>query len=112
MMFLQFFAWGSWFVTLKLALNTNDLGAFVGGAFESAPIAAIFAPLFLGLIADRLFPSEKVMGTLMIIGSLLMGYIAYIAPTRLFTRPTHRKSHDRIHVLLHAHSRSGQYHYL
>ena len=80
MMFLQFFAWGSWFVTLKLALNTNDLGAFVGGAFESAPIAAIFAPLFLGLIADRLFPSEKVMGTLMIIGSLLMGYIAYIAP--------------------------------
>ncbi len=80
MMFLQFFVWGSWFVTLALALGTNDLSAIIGGAFESAPIAAIFAPLFLGLVADRFFPSEKVMGVLMIIGSGLMGYIAYIAP--------------------------------
>ena len=80
MMFLQFFAWGSWFVTLKLAFITNDLGNFIGGAYESAPIAAIFAPLFLGLIADRLFPSEKVMAVLMIIGSGIMAWIANIAP--------------------------------
>lgn len=80
MMFLQFFAWGSWFVTLKLAMNTNDLAGFIGGAFESAPIAAIFAPLFLGLVADRFFPSEKVMAVLMIVGAALMGYIAFIAP--------------------------------
>ena len=80
MMFLQFFASGSRFVTLKLAMNTNDLAGFIGGAFESAPIAAIFSPLFLGLVADRFFPSEKVMGALMLIGAGLMGYIAYIAP--------------------------------
>ena len=80
MMFLQFFAWGAWFATLKLALNTNDLGDFVGGAFGSAPLAAIFAPLFLGLIADRFFPSEKVMGVLLLIGSGLMAWIALIAP--------------------------------
>ncbi|MEM9347706.1 MAG: MFS transporter [Planctomycetota bacterium] len=72
MMFLQFFAWGAWFATLALAMSTHDLGAFIGGAYESAPIAAIFAPLFLGLIADRLFPSEKVMGVLLIIGGVLM----------------------------------------
>ena len=72
MMFLQFFAWGAWFATLALAMGSNDLGAFIGGAYESAPIAAIFAPLFLGLIADRLFPSEKVMGVLLIIGGVLM----------------------------------------
>ena len=72
MMFLQFFAWGAWFVTLALAMGTHDLGAFIGGAFESAPIAAIFAPLFLGLIADRLFPSDKVMAVLLIIGGVLM----------------------------------------
>lgn len=88
MMFLQFFAWGSWFVTLALALGTNDLGGIIGGAFESAPIAAIFAPLFLGLVADRLFPSEKVMGALMIIGSGLMGYIAYLAPQGAIAGPT------------------------
>ncbi|MEM9237256.1 MAG: MFS transporter [Verrucomicrobiota bacterium] len=80
MMFLQFFAWGSWFATLKLAFSTNDLGDFIGGAFESAPIAAIFAPLFLGLVADRFFPSEKVMAVLMLIGSGLMLWIARLAP--------------------------------
>ncbi len=72
MMFLQFFAWGAWFATLSLAMSTHDLGAFIGGAYESAPIAAIFAPLFLGLIADRLFPSDKVMAVLMMIGGVLM----------------------------------------
>ena len=81
MMFLQFFTWGSWFVTLALALGTNDLAAVIGGAFESAPIAAIFAPLFLGLVADRFFPSEKVMGVLMVIGAAIMAYIASIAPS-------------------------------
>jgi nucleoside transporter len=80
MMFLQFFTWGAWFATLKLAFNTNDLGDFVGGAFGSAPIAAIFAPLFLGLVADRFFPSEKVMGVLLLIGSALMVKIALLAP--------------------------------
>ena len=59
MMFLQFFAWGAWFATLALAMGNNDLGNFIGGAYESAPIAAIVAPLFLGLIADRLFSSER-----------------------------------------------------
>jgi nucleoside transporter len=80
MMFLQFFVWGSWFATLGLAMGSNDLGAFIGGAYESAPIAAIFAPLFLGLVADRLFPSEKVFGVLMLIGGAIMCYIAVLAP--------------------------------
>jgi len=88
MMFLQFFTWGSWFVTLALALGSHDLDGIIGGAFESAPIAAIFAPLFLGLIADRFFPSEKVMGVLMVIGSGLMAYIAYIAPQGASAGPT------------------------
>jgi nucleoside transporter len=80
MMFLQFFAWGSWFVTLALVMGNNGLGKFIGGAFESAPIAAIFAPLFLGLVADRLFSSERVMGVLMLIGGCIMCAIAIIAP--------------------------------
>lgn len=80
MMFLQFFAWGSWFVTLKLAFATNHLGNFIGGAYESAPIAAIIAPLFLGLVADRFFPSEKVMGTLLLVGGGIMAWIANLAP--------------------------------
>lgn len=72
MMFLQFFAWGAWFATLALALGSNGLAEFTGGAYESAPIAAIFAPLFLGLIADRFFASEKVMGILLLVGGGIM----------------------------------------
>ena len=80
MMFLQFFAWGAWFATLALAMGNNGLGNFIGGAYESAPIAAIVAPLFLGLVADRLFSSERVMGVLMIVGGVIMSAIAMIAP--------------------------------
>ncbi len=80
MMFLQFFAWGSWFATLALAMGNNGLADFIGGAYESAPIAAIVAPLFLGLVADRLFSSERVMGVLMLIGGGIMCAIATMAP--------------------------------
>jgi len=79
MMFLQFFAWGSWFATMGAALVANNLGGSVGDAYAAAPIAAIFAPLFLGLVADRLFASERVMGVLMILGGLLMAAIPGVA---------------------------------
>ncbi|MCR9201904.1 MAG: MFS transporter [Planctomycetaceae bacterium] len=79
MMFLQFFAWGAWFATLSAALETGGLGAIIGDAYAQAPIAAIVAPLFLGLIADRLFSSEKVMGVLMLIGGGLLLAIPSLA---------------------------------
>jgi len=80
MMFLQFFAWGSWFATLSLSMGANGLGDFIGGAYESAPLAAIIAPLFLGLVADRLFSSERVMAVLMLLGGAIMAAIAVLAP--------------------------------
>lgn len=79
MMFLQFFAWGAWFATLGLAMTNGGLTDFIGGAYESVPIAAIFAPLFLGLISDRWFPSEKVFGVLMLIGGCIMCLLPSIA---------------------------------
>lgn len=81
MMFLQFFAWGSWFATLSAAMDTHLLGAFIGAAYEAAPIAAIFAPLFLGLVADRFFASEKVMGALMLLGGVIMLFVPGLAET-------------------------------
>ena len=72
MMFLQFFTWGAWFATLAQCLINNGLEDYVGASYARAPIAAIIAPLFLGLIADRFFPSQIVMGMLMLVGGVLM----------------------------------------
>ncbi|MEZ6129105.1 MAG: nucleoside permease [Planctomycetaceae bacterium] len=79
MMFLQFFAWGAWFASLAAALDTAGLGSIIGDAYASAPIAAILAPLFLGLVADRWFPSEKVMGVLMLVGGGILLAVPGIA---------------------------------
>ena len=76
MMFLQFFTWGAWFVTLGQCLGDNGLEDFIGAAYGKAPIAAIIAPLFLGLIADRFFASQIVMGVLMLVG----GGLLWMAP--------------------------------
>jgi nucleoside transporter len=72
MMFLQFFVWGAWFTTLGLALSNNNLSEIIGGAYGAVPIAAMIAPLFLGVITDRLFNSEKTMGVLHLIGGILL----------------------------------------
>ena len=82
MMFLQFFAWGAWFATLGQCLGENGLAEFGGGAYGSAPLAAMIAPLFLGIIADRFFASEKVMGTLLLIGGALMCAIPHFAAAK------------------------------
>ena len=78
MMFLQFFAWGAWFAAMAAALDVAGIGDLTGAAYGSAPIAAIFAPLFRGLVADRLFNSERVMGVLMLIGGGLLAGAAVL----------------------------------
>ena len=80
MMFLQFFAWGSWFATMGAAFSMAGEGvsSVTGFAYETAPIAAIFAPLFLGLIADRLFSSQIVMGFISVLGGAILFAVPYL----------------------------------
>ena len=79
MMFLQFFAWSAWFATLGLAMTEKNLGPFIGACYATVPLAAIFSPLFLGLIADRFFSSEKIFAVLMLIGGGIMLAIPSVA---------------------------------
>ncbi len=74
MMFLEFFIWGGWFVTLGsfLGNNLNATGAETGMAFSTQSWGAIIAPFIIGLIADRYFNAEKILGILHIIGAVLM----------------------------------------
>ena len=72
MMFLQFFVWGAWFSTINVALGAADLGDYIGGAYSAVPLGAIFAPLFLGIVADRFFPSQIIMGVLFLVGGIVL----------------------------------------
>ena len=78
MMFLQFFIWGGWFVTLGTYLG-NNLGATDGQssmAFSTQSWGAIIAPFIIGLIADRFFNAERILGVLHLLGAVLM-YLMY-----------------------------------
>ena len=74
MMFLQFFIWGSWFVTLGtfLSKNLDATGIQSSIAFSTQSWGAIIAPVFIGLIADKYFNAEKILGILHLIGGYLM----------------------------------------
>ena len=78
MMFLNFFIWGGWFVTLGtfLANNLSATGAESGQVFSTQSWGAIIAPFIIGLIADRYFNAERILGVLHLIGAALM-YLMY-----------------------------------
>lgn len=78
MMFLEFFIWGGWFVTLGTFLgnNLNASDPQVGLAFSTQSWGAIIAPFIIGLIADRFFNAEKILGILHLFGAALMYMMA------------------------------------
>ncbi|SDM14828.1 nucleoside permease [Kriegella aquimaris] len=78
MMFLEFFIWGSWFVTMGTFLG-NNIGASSGQtamAFSTQSWGAILAPFVIGLIADRYFNAERILGILHLLGAALL-YLMY-----------------------------------
>ena len=74
MMFLEFFIWGAWFVTLGTYLlkSLNTTATQVGAAFLTQSIGAIVAPFVIGLIADRFFSAQKILGVLHLLGAGLL----------------------------------------
>ncbi len=74
MMFLQFFIWGCWFVTLGTFLGANfqASGAQSALAFSTQSWGAIIAPFIIGLIADRWFNAERILALLHLVGAVLM----------------------------------------
>jgi MFS family permease len=74
MMFLQFFIWGGWFVTLGsyLAANLHASGAQSALAYSTQSWGAIVAPFLVGLIADRYFCAERLLGAIHLVGAALL----------------------------------------
>jgi nucleoside transporter len=79
MMFLNFFVWGIWFVTMAFYLKSiNATDVQVGLAYGTQALGAIIAPFIVGLIADRYFDAQKILGVLHIAGAGLLYYITTV----------------------------------
>lgn len=76
MMFLQFFVWGAWYVTVGNYMSRVGMTDAIYWAYTVGPLAGIISPFFLGMVADRFFSTQKVLGTLHLLGSAAM----FLAP--------------------------------
>ncbi len=83
-MFAQYFIWGAWAPTLGNFMTTINMGESINWAYSLGPIAAIIAPFFLGMVADRFFDSEKVLGVLCLIAGVAMCAMPSFAGTSMF----------------------------
>lgn len=84
MMFVQYLIWGAWAPTLGNYMASIGLGDQINFAYALHPIACIIGPFFLGLVADRFFDSEKLLGVLMLIAGGAMLAMPSAAGTEFF----------------------------
>jgi len=69
MMFVQYFMQGAWNMTMGLVLSTYGMAAIIGSSYALLGLATILSPLFIGMVADRFFASQKVMAILHLINA-------------------------------------------
>ncbi|MBV9677292.1 MAG: MFS transporter, partial [Acidobacteriaceae bacterium] len=74
MMFLNFVIWGCWYVTIGtyLTATLKFSGTQAGAIFGTTALASMISPLFVGLIADRFFSTERVLAAIHLLGALLL----------------------------------------
>ncbi|HCT9182936.1 TPA: MFS transporter [Proteus mirabilis] len=72
MMFVQYFMQGAWNMTMGLVLSSYGMASIIGNAYALLGVATIISPLFIGMVADRFFASQKVMGILHLINAVVI----------------------------------------
>ena len=78
MMFVEYFVWSSWYVTMStyMGVNLKSTGVEIGAAYSALAIATIISPFFIGLIADRFFAAQRILAVLHLLGAALL----FLAP--------------------------------
>lgn len=87
MMFLEFFTWGAWFVTLGTYLGQGALhatGSQIAAAYLSQSIGAIVAPFIVGLIADRYYAAQRILAVLQFGGAVLLWFVPQVTSFTAF----------------------------
>jgi nucleoside transporter len=87
MMFLQFFIWGAWYATGGNYMKSHGLSDAIYLAYMASPIGSIVAPFFLGMIADRLFPVQRVLGVMHILSGAFVFGAPFLAEGRFASTP-------------------------
>jgi nucleoside transporter len=86
MMFLEYFIWGSWYVTMGTYMGEvlQSSGVQIGAAYSALAIATMISPFFVGLVADRYFAAQRIMGVLHILGAVLLFFATKISGNTAF----------------------------
>ncbi len=86
MMLLEYFVWGAWYVTLSTYMETNldSSGIQIGLAYSALAIATIISPFFVGMVADRFFAAQRIMGVLHVVGAVILVLASYIENNTAF----------------------------
>jgi nucleoside transporter len=93
MMFLQFFVWGAWYVSMTGWMGVAKIDGLIAWAYTVGPIAAVISPFFLGMVADRFFATQKVLGVMHLLGGAVLIAVPTVvagagpAPTPNFFHP-------------------------
>lgn len=86
MMLLEYFVWGAWYVTMGtyMTIHLDSSGVQIGAAYSALAIATIISPFFVGMVADRYFSAQKIMGVLHLIGGALLYFATTIEDNTAF----------------------------
>ena len=73
-MLLEYFIWGSWYVTMATYMSEflGSSGVQIGAAYSALAIATMISPFFIGMVADRFFAAQRIMGALHLLGGILL----------------------------------------
>jgi nucleoside transporter len=87
MMFLQFFIWGAWYATGGNYMKSHGMGDVIYLAYMTSAIGAIISPFFLGTIADRYFPVQKLLGVMHILSGIFVFSAPFFAEGSFISTP-------------------------